>query len=109
MIQSLPTQSKTFEKFPTMSPTLKVLLPKSGSAYPATEPSKVNSSSPTPIDTPHFKGEISVWVKDYNGLQKEGDGNEYFGEPGREGMTYGITVRGEFVTGKGRPTAALDV
>jgi hypothetical protein len=56
----------------------------------------VNSTTPTPLKTPHFEGEVSVWVKDYTGDEKRGEGEEYFGSEGRGGMTYAIVVRGEY-------------
>lgn len=79
-----------------MAPTLKVLLPTSGSAYPPTEPSQVNSVKAIPIETPGFKGEISIWVKDYNGLHKKGDGHEYFEQNGRKNNTYAVIAKGEW-------------
>ena len=78
-----------------MAPVLKILHPEGDTAYPPIQPVVVNSTTPIPIKTKAFDGEISVWVKDYHGLKKKGDGMEYFSEPGREGMTYGIVVRGQ--------------
>jgi hypothetical protein len=78
-----------------MAPSLKILHPTGDPPYPPTEPVRVNSTTPVQIRTSGFDGEISVWVKDYHGLKKKGDGMEYFSEKGREGMTYGIVVRGE--------------
>lgn len=78
-----------------MPPSLKILHPTGDPPYPPTEPVRVNSTEPVQIRTSGFDGEISVWVKDYHGLKKKGDGMEYFSEKGREGMTYGIVVRGE--------------
>ncbi|KAJ9095829.1 hypothetical protein QFC19_007445 [Naganishia cerealis] len=78
-----------------MAPVLKILHPEGDAAYPPVEPVHVNSTTPVPITTNAFDGEMSVWVKDYRGLQKKGDGMEYFGERGRESMTYGIVVRGQ--------------
>lgn len=78
-----------------MAPSLKVLLPKPGSAYPPTEPSPVNSVKAIPIETPGFKGELSIWVKAYNGAFKQGDGHEYFGQEGRKNNTYAVIARGE--------------
>lgn len=80
-----------------MPTQLKITFPPLGSAYPPSVVGPVNSINPIKIDNPHFKGEISVWIKDYQGLKKKGNGEEYFGEKGREGMTYGIVVRGGFV------------
>lgn len=76
-----------------MAPKLRVLV-SSSSAYPPTAPITVNSSTPTPISTPGFEGNVWVFVKDYAGDHKEGDGKEYFEEDGRGGMTYGIVVKG---------------
>ena len=78
-----------------MPPSLKILHPVGDPPYPPTEPVRVNSTEPVQIRTSGFDGEIAVWVKDYHGLKKKGDGMEYFSEKGREGMTYGIVVRGE--------------
>lgn len=83
------------KRFRSMAPSLKILHPTGDPPYPPTEPVRVNSTTPVQIRTSGFLGEISVWVKDYHGLKKKGDGMEYFGEKGREGMTYGIVVRGE--------------
>jgi len=74
---------------------LKFLLPKPGTTYPPTEPSVVNSSTPIKIKNEHFDGEISMWIKDYNGLKNGGEEMHYFGQPGREGSTYAIVVKGE--------------
>ncbi len=90
MVSSLAAQ------FSTMAPLLKVLLPAEGSAYPPTRTFPVNASTPTRIDTPGFTGSIAVWVKDYNGEERHGDGHEYFRQPGREGNTYAIVVKGRF-------------
>ncbi|XAO27376.1 hypothetical protein I312_106229 [Cryptococcus bacillisporus CA1280] len=79
-----------------MAPKLRVLV-SSSSAYPPTAPITVNSSTPTPISTPGFEGNVWVFVKDYAGDHKEGDGKEYFEEGGRGGMTYGIVVKGKFL------------
>ncbi|KIR26386.1 hypothetical protein I309_04725 [Cryptococcus deuterogattii LA55] len=79
-----------------MGPKLRVLV-SSSSAYPPTAPITVNSSTPTPISTPGFEGNVWVFVKDYAGDHKEGDGKEYFEEDGRGGMTYGIVVKGNFL------------
>ena len=76
-----------------MAPQLRVLV-STTSAYPPTTDLAVNSTTPTPINTPNFKGEISVYIKDFNGENKGGDGSEYFGV--RQSMTYGIVVRGEY-------------
>ncbi len=59
--------------------------------------SDVNSSHPIPIKTDHFEGEISIWVKDYNGLRKKGDGSEFFNQEGRSSMTYSLVVRGKLI------------
>ncbi|KAJ9095212.1 hypothetical protein QFC19_007667 [Naganishia cerealis] len=82
-----------------MAPVLKILHPEGDAAYPPVEPVHVNSTTPVPITTNAFDGEMSVWVKDYRGLQKKGDGMEYFGERGRESMTYGIVVRDDILFG----------
>ncbi|ORY22827.1 hypothetical protein BCR39DRAFT_487597 [Naematelia encephala] len=79
-----------------MAPKLRVLV-SSATAYPPSSPITVNSTSPTPIKTDHFDGEISVYIKDYNGDHQGGDGSVYFSSKGRESMTYGIVVRGHFL------------
>lgn len=61
-------------------------------AYPPTTECTVNSPTPTPIKTSLFEGDVSVWIKDFVGEKKGGEGGEYFGK--RVGMTYGIVVRG---------------
>jgi hypothetical protein len=76
-----------------MAPRLRVLLSSPSAAHPPTEPCPVNSPTPTKVTTDGFDGEISVWVKGFEGDEKAGDGNEYFGVRG--GMTYAIVVRGE--------------
>ena len=76
-------------------PRLRVRISSPGSAYPPTQLLPVNSPNPTPLKTPHFEGEVSVWVKDYTGDEKKGEGHEYFDSEGRSGMTYAIVVRGE--------------
>ena len=76
---------------PSMAPQLQVLVSGS-SAYPPNKPLSVNAVQPTPIKTPDFEGEINVWVKDFDGKGKGGEGEEYFGK--RETMTYAIVVRG---------------
>ncbi|WVQ80117.1 hypothetical protein IAT38_002218 [Cryptococcus sp. DSM 104549] len=78
-----------------MTPKLRVLL--SDSSGKPTTPCPVNSPSPTPIRTPGFEGDLWVFVKDYAGDEKRGEGKEYFGEEGRGGMTYGIVVKGRFL------------
>ena len=78
----------------TMAPKLRVVISSSSSAYPPHQPIDVNSPKPTPLETPSFKGEISVWIKGYEGDHKGGEGDEYFGEEGREGMTYAIVIKG---------------
>ncbi|OXG17580.1 hypothetical protein C367_05068 [Cryptococcus neoformans Ze90-1] len=79
-----------------MAPKLRVLV-SSSSAYPPAAPIPVNSTTPTPISTPGFEGNVWVFVKDYAGDHKEGDGKEYFQNDGRGGMTYGIVVKGKFL------------
>lgn len=79
-----------------MAPKLRVLV-SSSSAYPPAAPIPVNSTTPTPISTPGFEGNVWVFVKDYAGDHKEGDGKEYFENDGRGGMTYGIVVKGKFI------------
>ena len=76
-------------------PRLRVWVSSPGSAYPPSQLLPVNSATPTPLKTPHFEGEVSVWIKDYTGDEKKGDGHEYFESEGRNGMTYAIVVRGE--------------
>ncbi|KAJ9111561.1 hypothetical protein QFC20_002535 [Naganishia adeliensis] len=88
-----------------MAPVLKILHPKGDTPYPPVEPVRVNSITPIPIKTNGFDGEMSVWVKGFHGLENQGDGMEYFSEKGREGMTYGIVVRGRFL----KPTSADDI
>jgi hypothetical protein len=78
----------------TMAPKLRVVISSSSSAYPPHQPIDVNSPKPTPLETSSFKGEISVWIKGYEGDHKGGEGDEYFGQEGREGMTYAIVIRG---------------
>lgn len=78
-----------------MAPVLKILHPKGDTPYPPVEPVRVNSTKPIPIKTNGFDGEMSVWVKGFHGFENQGDGMEYFSEKGREGMTYGIVVRGK--------------
>ena len=76
-----------------MAPKLSVIVSSPSSAYPPTKPLTVNSTTPTPLKTPHFEGDISVWIKNYEGENKGGDGDEYFSE--RESMTYSIIIRGK--------------
>ncbi|WVF71111.1 hypothetical protein IAT40_005908 [Kwoniella sp. CBS 6097] len=78
-----------------MAPRLRVLIPsKGGKGYPPTAPCSVNSAEPTPLSTDGFEGNIWVFVKGYNGDNKAGDGEEYF--KGRDGISYGIVVKGKF-------------
>jgi hypothetical protein len=77
-----------------MAPKLRVVISSSSSAYPPHQPIDVNSPKPTPLETSSFKGEISVWIKGYEGDHKGGEGDEYFGQEGREGMTYAIVIKG---------------
>lgn len=77
-----------------MAPKLRVVISSPSSSYPPHQPIDVNSPTPTPLETPSFKGEISVWIKGYEGDHKGGEGDEYFKEEGREGMTYAIVIRG---------------
>ncbi|GFZ46921.1 hypothetical protein JCM24511_04146 [Saitozyma sp. JCM 24511] len=77
-----------------MAPRLRVLLSSPSAAHPPTAPCPVNSPTPTKVKTDGFDGEISVWVKGFEGDEKAGDGKEYFGVRG--GMTYAIVVRGRF-------------
>ncbi|WVQ77874.1 hypothetical protein IAR50_007576 [Cryptococcus sp. DSM 104548] len=80
-----------------MAPKLRVLVSAPDSpGYPPTKPINVNSTTPTPISTPGFEGNIWVFVKDYSGDHQDGDGSQYFKEEGRSGMTYGIVVKGRF-------------
>lgn len=72
---------------------LRVLTSSGNTAYPPTEPISVNSTTPTKIKTALFDGEISVWVKGFQGDGVGGDGHEYFDQ--RSGMTYSIVVKGE--------------
>jgi hypothetical protein len=82
-----------------------VLVPSRGESYPPTLPIPVNSPTPTRIHSPHFDGDIAVWVRDYHGHDDAGDGHEYFGQRGRQGYTYAIVVRGRFT----QPVSADDV
>ena len=75
-------------------PRLRVRVSSPTSAYPPTQLQPVNSPTPTPLKTPHFDGEVSVWVKDFTGDEKKGDGHEYFESDGRGSMTYAIVIRG---------------
>ncbi|WVQ99751.1 hypothetical protein IAU59_006893 [Kwoniella sp. CBS 9459] len=78
-----------------MAPRLRVLIPsKGGKGYPPTAPCPVNSAEPTPLVTDGFEGSIWVFVRGYNGDNKAGDGEGYFKE--REGISYGIVVKGKF-------------
>ena len=77
-----------------MGPKLRVLV-STDSAYPPNKPISVNSTTPTPISTPNFNGEISVYIKDFSGDNDGGDGSAYFSK--RSSMTYGIVVRGKFL------------
>lgn len=77
-----------------MAPVLKVLLPKEGTVYPPTEPVPVNSTTPNHIKNEHFEGDISLWIKDYNGLKDGGESAEFFDKPGRQNMTYALVVKG---------------
>jgi hypothetical protein len=76
-----------------MAPRLRVLLSSPSAAHPPTAPCPVNSPTPTKVTTDGFDGEISVWVKGFEGDERAGDGSEYFGVRGA--MTYAIVVRGE--------------
>ena len=78
----------------TMTPRLRVLISSTDSAYPPSQPTHVNSARPTPLKTPSFEGEVSVWVKGYAGDLAGQDEGAYFA--GRGDMTYGIVVRGEW-------------
>ena len=77
-----------------MAPKLRVVISSPTSPYPPHEPIHVNSPNPTPLKTDQFEGEISVWIKGYEGDHKGGEGDEYFGQEGREGMTYAVVIRG---------------
>ena len=81
-----------------MAPKLRVVISSTSSPYPPHQPIDVNSPTPTPLETSSFKGEISVWIKGYEGDHKGGDGDEYFGQESREGMTYAIVIRGMSVS-----------
>ncbi|OCF74400.1 hypothetical protein I204_04772 [Kwoniella mangroviensis CBS 8886] len=78
-----------------MTPKLRVLI-SSNRSYPSTIPCPVNSATATKLETEHFSGDIWVFIKGYNGDLKKGDGEEYFGAKGREGMSYGIVVKGKY-------------
>jgi len=77
-----------------MAPKLRVVISSPTSPYPPHEPIHVNSPNPTPLKTDQFEGEISVWIKGYEGDHKGGEGDEYFNDPERAGMTYAIVIRG---------------
>jgi hypothetical protein len=77
-----------------MAPKLRVVISSPGSTYPPSKPINVNSRTPTAIKTSSFEGDISVWIKNYEGDHKGGDGDEYFGQADRSGMTYAIVIRG---------------
>ncbi|WVN87723.1 uncharacterized protein L203_102917 [Cryptococcus depauperatus CBS 7841] len=79
-----------------MSPKLRVTVSSSSSSYPPTSPISVNSTKPQSISTPGFEGKIWVFVKDYEGEHKDGEGKEYFEKEWRNGMSFGIVVRGKF-------------
>lgn len=75
-----------------MAIKLRVLV-STNKAYPPTTLAHVNAEHPTRIKTDKFDGEISVFVKDFAGEGKAGDGEAFFGP--RNDQTYGIVVRGE--------------
>lgn len=79
-----------------MAPKLRVLISDS-STYPPTRLCTVNSPDPTRINCSQFEGDISVWVKDYNGEHVGGDGHQYFDI--RNDMTYAVVVNGESYEG----------
>jgi hypothetical protein len=81
-----------------MAPKLRVVISSPTSQYPPHEPINVNSPKPTPLKTDQFEGEISVWIKGYEGDHKGGEGDEYFNDPERAGMTYAIVIRGMSIT-----------
>jgi hypothetical protein len=80
-----------------MAPKLRVVISSPSSSYPPHQSISVNSPKPTPFKTPSFEGEISVWIKNYEGDHKGGEGDEYFNSPDRTGMTYAIVIRGTSV------------
>lgn len=78
-----------------MAPRLRVVVSTPSKVYPPSEPMTVNTSKPTPLKTPHFEGEVSVWIKNYEGDHKGGEGGEYFDNE-RGDKTYAIVVKGRF-------------
>lgn len=72
-------------------PKLRVLISTTG-AYPPSTLCPVNAG-PVPVKTENFEGEISVFVKGYDGEGNEGDGTAFFEK--RPNDTFGIVVRGE--------------
>lgn len=76
----------------TMAIKLRVLISDS-KAYPPTALCPVNSATPTRVKNDLFEGEVSVFVRGFDGEGASGDGGVYFDK--RDDMTYGIVVRGE--------------
>ncbi|WWC88982.1 uncharacterized protein L201_003897 [Kwoniella dendrophila CBS 6074] len=79
-----------------MTPKLRASISSGPEGYPPNKPVQVNSNQPTKFETKGFSGKLWIFIKGYNGDLKQGDGNEYFGVKGREGMSYGIIVKGKF-------------
>lgn len=81
-----------------MAIKLRVLISDS-TAYPPKALCLVNSTTPTPFKTDLFEGEMSVFVRGFAGEGATGDGACYFDV--RDDMTYGIVVRGGYISGVG--------
>lgn len=75
-----------------MAPRLRVVVSSPSKAYPPSKPLTVNSPDPTPIKTDSFEGDVSVWIKNFEGDNKGGEGDEYFSI--RPSCTYAIVLRG---------------
>lgn len=76
-----------------MAPKLRVLI-STNTSYPPTTLAHVNAEHPVRVQNDKFEGEISVFVKDFTGEGKAGEGDAFFGP--RAGQTYGIIVRGVY-------------
>ncbi|WWC62235.1 uncharacterized protein I303_104831 [Kwoniella dejecticola CBS 10117] len=78
-----------------MAPKLRVLV-STQQGYPPSTPCAVNSAEPTKINTDGFEGDLWVFIEGYNGDLNKGQEDAYFKVKGREGMSYGIVVRGKY-------------
>ncbi|KLT38961.1 DUF1769-domain-containing protein [Cutaneotrichosporon oleaginosum] len=76
-------------------PKLRVLISTSA-AYPPATLCPVNGG-PVRVRTPNFDGEISVFIKGFEGEGAAGDGHEFFDH--RPGLTYAMVVRGKYLDG----------